>query len=404
MKKLFTLAAASVLAAGALSAQAQVTLDGQLTAAEVTAGNYVLIGKYTNPRGFGNAGLLSLYAASTATKMYVFVGGTVEANGNAFQLFMDLPGVAGVPVGTALPAGSATTSFQNFTAKLDLAADMALALRSEGPANTAYMIEAASYTSATVGSSAKLTTTAGTLAADGTVLPLSATTTTGNYARLAGARVAYRVGPTAGISGNPGNTATTTTTGNPPVTTTTYPATYGGVGSYGWEIEIDRTAAGLTGTPLVSLFVLQNSGDGGYASSDFIPQTSAPLTTNSGNLATGAFDFTALAGRQAATLTLGATGAVLGTKAADAAAVAMTVYPNPASDVANITYNVANRAENVSIELTDLLGRHVQTLANGLHSAGVQTKTVSTATVPAGTYLVRVQVGDKVATSKVVLL
>jgi hypothetical protein len=325
----------------------------------------------------------------------------VEANGNAFQLFLDLPGAAGVPVGTALPAGSATTSFQNFTSKLDLAADLALALRSEGPANTAYLIEGAAYTSATAGSSAKLTTTAGTLAADGTVLTLPATATIGNYARLAGARVAYKVGPTAGISGNPGNTATTSTT-TPPVTT--YPASYGAVGSYGWEIELDRTAAGLTGTPLVSLFVLQNSGDGGYASSDFIPQTSAPLTTNSGNLATGAFDFTTLPGRQAATLTLGATGAVLGTKAADAAAVALSVYPNPASEVATIAYNVAGRAENVNIVLTDLLGREVQTLANGLKSSGAQTQSVSTASVPAGTYLVRVQVGEKVSTSKVVLL
>ena len=389
MKKIFTLAAAGAMALASAHANAQVVVDGQLTAAEVTAGNYVLIGKYTNPRGFGNAGLLSMYAASTATKMYVFVGGTVEANGNAFQLFLDLPGTPGVPVGTALPAGAANTSFQNLTAKLDLAADLALALRSDG---AAYQVEGAAYTSATVGNSAKLTTTAGTLQGDGTALTLPAITTVGNYVRLTGARVAYKVAAMPGISGNPGNT-----------TPNTAPS-YGGVGSFGWEIEIDRTAAGLAGTPQVTLFVLQNGGDGGYISSDFIPQTSAPLTTNSGNLASGAYDFTTLPGRQAATVTLGGTGTVLGTKAADAATVALAVYPNPVSGSTTVAYNVGTRAEQVNLVLTDLLGRPVTVLASGLQAAGLQSQVVSTANVAAGTYLLRVQVGDKVATRKVVLL
>lgn len=401
MKKIFTLATAGVLAVGALNAQAQVTLDGQLTAAEVTAGNYTLIGKYTNPRGFGDAGLLSLYAASTATKLYFFVGGTVENNTNAFQLFMDLPGAAGVPVGTALPAGPATTSFEKFTAKLDLAADMALALRSESKNSATYVIEGVAYTSATSVSAMNLTSTAGTVMNTGTAQTLSAAATVGAFAKLAGTRVAYKVGGAGGIAANPGNTATTA--GTPPVTT--YPASYGGVGSYGWEIEIDRAAAGLTtGTPAVTIFVLQNSGDGGYPSSDFIPQTSAPLTTNNGNLADGAFDFTALPGRQAATITLGANGTVLGTKAADEASVAMGVFPNPANGAATVAYNVGSRAENVNIVLTDLLGRPVRVLASGPESAGVQSKKVSTANVAAGTYLVRVQVGEKVATRKVVLL
>ncbi len=389
MKKRFTLAAAGMLAAASLTAQAQVTVDGQLTAAEVTSGNYVLLGKFTNSRGFGNAGLLSLYAATTSTKMYIFVGGTVEANGNSFQLFLDLPNAAGVPVGTALPAGSAGTSFQGLTAKLDMAADLGLALRFD--AGTNYLLEGVAYPSATTASSATITNTANPLLSNGTALTLPSATTTGNYARLAGARVAYRVGPTAGISGNPGNTSPNTA------------ASYGGVGSYGWEIELDRTTAGLTGTPSVTMFVLQNNNNGSYPSSDFIPQTSAPLTTNSGNLASGSFDFTTLPGRQAATVTLGANG-VLGTKAADAAAIALGIYPNPAQGVATVSYNVGSHAENVNIALTDLLGRQVQVLANGLQAAGVQSKTVSTADVAAGTYLVRVQVGDKVSTSKMVVL
>ena len=396
MKKIFTLAAASVLAAGALNAQAQVTLDGQLTAPEITAGNYVLIGKYTNPRGFGDAGLLSLYAASTPTKVYFFVGGTVEANGNAFQLYLDIPVNTGVPMVTALPAGSSTTSFEKVTAKLDMATDLALALRSDG---AAFQIEGAAYTSPTMGSSKKLTSTGAALAGTGAPQTLDATTTTGaGFALLAGARVAYKNTTDGKVSSNPGNTRLA---GPPP----TFPATYGGVGSFGWEIEVDRVAAGINmGTPAITLFVIQNGGDGGYMSSDFIPQTSAPLTTNNGNLASGAFDFSTLPDRQAATITLSATGVLLSNKAADAAAVALGVYPNPATSEATVAYTVTGRAQNVNIVMTDLLGRHVQTRANGPQSVGVQTERVSTATVPAGTYLVRVQVGDKVATRKVVLL
>jgi hypothetical protein len=158
-----------------------------------------------------------------------------------------------------------------------------------------------------------------------------------------------------------------------------------------------------TGTPALTFFVLQNSGKGDFLSSDYLPQSSTPVTGN-GNVGTAsAADFTAIADRQAATITLGASG-VLGNKAADAAAIAMGVYPNPANGVATVAYNVGSRSEKVNIVLTDLLGRQVQVLSSGTESAGVKTKTVSTADVSAGTYLVRVQVGDKVATRKVVLL
>ena len=156
MKKLFTLAAASALAVASLQAQAQtITVDGVLNAAEISATNYVLVGKFTNSRGFGeNQGLLSLYAASTATKVYFFVGGTVQNNTNAFQLFLDLPTAGGVPAGTALPASAAGTYNADLTAKLELATDLSLSLRSvtnETGTNVAtnFRIEAAKYTNAT---------------------------------------------------------------------------------------------------------------------------------------------------------------------------------------------------------------------------------------------------------------
>lgn len=393
MKKLFTLAAVGAMAAASFQANAQMTVDGILNSTEIgaaTAGKYVLVGKFTNPHGFGDYGFLSLYAANTATKLYFFVAGTVENNPsgskNSFQLFIDRPGVTGASASpTALPAPTAGvgTSFAGMTSKMDLAPDLALAIRGIGTANQ-LQAEAISYASATSATDRVLTST---LADNGTAATVSSTGSAAPFAALANARMAYRASTV--LSTNPGYNATTTA------------ATYGGAGSYGWEIEVDRTAMGLTTNgAVVNVFVLMNNDGGNYLSSDFIPQT----TTPNGNLAGAAsvdFGSAAIAGTQSAAVTVATVTAI---KAADKAAVAMQIYPNPAQGVATVSYNVGSHADNVNIALTDLLGREVQVLANGLQAAGMQSKTVSTANVAAGTYLVRVQVGDKVSTSKMVVL
>ena len=389
MKKLFTLAAAGLLAATGLDAQAQIAVDGVLNAAEISTTNYRLIGKFTNARGFGDYGLLSLYAANTPTKLYFFVAGTVEGNGNALQLFLSLPGVTGASASpTALPTATGSgTSFQNMSAKLDFGPNLALALKGNGTPNN-YQVETINYTSATAATDRILTTTAAPLVGTGAPLTLSSTTTVAPYNRLAGAVMAYRNTTDGKVLTNPGNTA------NP----TTNPA-YGAAGSFGWEIELDRSNMGLlTGTPRLTILALQNNNDGGFLSTDYIPQGPNATAANLGSSP----DFGAIPGRQAADIVLGLTG-VLGNKAADAS-VAMSVYPNPANGVATVEYNVAERAQAVSITLTDLLGRPVRVLESGLRSAGAKTTTVSTADVAAGSYLVRVQVGENVATRKVVLL
>lgn len=418
MKKFFTIATAGALAAASMNAQAQVTVDGQLTATELTAGNYVLLGKSDNftfatgqnqndNRPFGSRGLLGLYVASTATKVYIFLGGTVDPGSNAFQLYLDVPGGTGVPAGTFLPAGMAGTSFEKITRiKLDQTAELALALRGDGtptaPAPQNYRVEAAAFASATAVQSAQLTTATAAIVGDGTALSLSSTATAAPYAGLKDARMAYRNTTDGKIGTNPGNVALYNTTA------------YAGVGSYGWEIELDRASLGATAANSVfRIFALYNNGNGGYASGEFIPKsTSATLpasfpSPNLGGADSGGagndVDFGTIAGTQSASFTLSATG-ILGTKAADAAELALQVYPNPATSVATLEYNVGSRADNVDIMLTDLLGRNVQSLVKGLQPAGKQTASVSTASVAAGTYLVRVQVGDKVSTRKVVLL
>jgi hypothetical protein len=396
MKKLFTLAAAGAMAATALTAQAQITVDGTLNATEIGAANsgrYVRIGQFTNPRGFGDYGLLSLYAANSDSKVYFFVAGTVEnalagptGSRNSFQLYIDVPGVAG---GADILGGTAAsgTSFEKMVALMDFNPDMAIGIRGDGLGTL--NVDGVVYTPVTpttnpvqVRGTDKVL--APLLAVNGTALTVPATATaTAPYTRFAGARVAYRNSPDGKVTTNPGT------------------AGGGAAGSFGWEFELDRAAmgAGTTGTPQLTIFALQNNGDGGYLSSDFIPQASPALTSNSGNAASNP-DFTSIGGTQAAPFTL----SVLGLKQADDQRIAMNVFPNPAAGEATISYQVLSKSQNVNIVLTDLMGRTVRTLRSGSMAAGAQRETVSTQDVAAGTYLVKVQVGDMTATRKVVLL
>ncbi|RZL12327.1 MAG: T9SS type A sorting domain-containing protein [Hymenobacter sp.] len=97
-------------------------------------------------------------------------------------------------------------------------------------------------------------------------------------------------------------------------------------------------------------------------------------------------------GTQSAALTVGAiTGVtVLATTAADAAAVALNVYPNPVADNARVAYTVTEQASPVNIVLTDLLGRTLSVLKNGVKTVGSQSAALNDSALPAGTYLVRV--------------
>ena len=397
MKKILTLIAASSLAMSA-QAQAPVTIDGQITMAEIATGGYTLVGTYTGPRGFSpsatnQAGLLSLYAAADANNIYFFLAGTLQNDAtpatisNSFQILIGRPGVAGVPVGTPLPkpvaatAPAVNTSFQNFAPYLELPGDIGIGIKGNGTA-AQYQVDGVVYTGgATPTANAAVLSGATGVAATGAVAAITAQT--GTLTVFNGTQVAYRTSTS--LNTNPGFA----TNGQTP------PAN-------GLEVAISRASASIPAAGgALRVFALQNNQDGGFVSTDFIPQ-SASNTANAGTNP----DFRTIAGTQAATVNIGAGAGVtvLGTKAADASALAVQVYPNPATSVATLEYNVGSRADNVSIMLTDLMGRNIQSLVNGLQAAGKQSTSVSTASVAAGTYLVRVQVGDKVSTRKVVLL
>lgn len=384
MRKLFTLAVASAMATAALSAQAQVTVDGVLNANELTAGNYVLVGKFTGARGFGDWGLLSLYAATTATKVTFFLGGTVQENGNAFQLFLKTPASAGVPTGTALPFGAAGTSFEKMGAKLDMPTNLAVALRST---TGGFNLEGIAYTNATTAvTTAVLNPTV--ILGTGAVTTITST----SIAALTGARVAYS------------NTTDGKVTSNPGYKTPATDAAYGGAGSYGMEFEIDRAAAGMTGTAALQVFAVQNSGDGGYVSSDYIPQktgalpTGGTFSTTNDNLQANP-DFALVPGTQAATLNLTASGVTLSSKGAqEAAALRFGVYPNPASATA-VHYTVPQGRQDVALSVYDATGRQVRSL----RAAQVGSQSYPLSNLRAGMYVVKLNVGGQQTSGKVVI-
>lgn len=385
MKKQFTLAALGLLASATAYAQAPITVDGKLNTSEVAANGYQLVGRDTGARGFGDAGVLALYAAADANNLYFFLVGTLQSDAtevkNSLQLFIDRPGVDGVPVGTALPlpadpATGPATSFQKMNAKLDLAADLGVGIKGTGAANQVQL-------GAVVYAGSPLTATA--IVASGAT-PLNATTgaaftvpttTTGTFAPFAGAQAAYLT--SANLSSNPGSTSTN------------------GVPANGLEIVVSRSAMGIpTAGGQVRVFALQNNQDGGFISSDYIPQGPADNTNPGQNV-----DFTAIAGTQAATLTLTANGLSVVTSTRDAVATALKfgVYPNPSADVATIDYVVPGQQE-VSLDVFNSLGQRVRTLASG-KQAGPQSYPLDN--LASGAYFVKLRVGAQSTNQRIVV-
>lgn len=384
MKKTFTLALAATLAGTAFNAQAQITLDGVINAAEIgpAAGQYASLGAFTpahvSSAGFGNAGLLRMYGANSATKLYIGLAGTIEAGGNNFQLYLDLPNKSGVPVGTALPSIAGTTTvFGTFAGgsiggtKLELEADAVIATTGR------YDVQAAVYSSATSAVAKSLGDgLSATLTSNGTPSTLPASQTTGLYSLFAGTRVAY-LAPTGDITTNPGNT------------------NGGGAGSYALEYEFNRTSLGLpSGASIVRVMAAYVSGDG-FWSSDVIPE----VTGNGNNNLGFNPDFTALPGTQAAAVNV----VITSSRKADEAVVAMSVFPNPTQGSSTVSYQVQGSAQPVAVRVLDLLGREVRTLLDAKQSPGFHTLPVVTGDLAVGTYLVKVQVGDKLATRRLAI-
>ena len=84
--------------------------------------------------------------------------------------------------------------------------------------------------------------------------------------------------------------------------------------------------------------------------------------------------------------------------------VLKSAYPNPFNPTTTVTYGLPAASE-VRITATDLLGRQVATLVAGdMMSAGYYTVQLNADGLASGTYLIRMEAGDFVATQQVVLL
>jgi Secretion system C-terminal sorting domain len=363
MKKLLTLGALGLMSASTALAQAP-TLDGHITAAEIGTGpgQYQSIGQFTNPRGFGDWGLKQAFVAEDANYLYVAINGTVEGNGNSFQIYFDVPNFQGAPACSPLtPAPSASgdpTSFASMGGTLDMETDAGVAYRVN--AGTP-QFELCDYRVATPAS-----VILGTMTSDGTPSTFL----------MGAAKAAYKDSPTSNILSNTDE---------------------------GLEFAVLKAAYQMTAGTAVKLFVLMNNGDGGFASTDFIPQDPT-MPTTAVNLGTG-FDMCLdFPGNQYATYVIGQ--GVVGLKKLNADAINFSVAPNPiAGGTANVSFSVpGGKAEQGSVIVTDMMGRTVATLANGTIAAGKQQFNLNTANLASGQYIVKLVLGDKVATRKVSVL
>jgi hypothetical protein len=84
------------------------------------------------------------------------------------------------------------------------------------------------------------------------------------------------------------------------------------------------------------------------------------------------------------------------------AQVALNVYPNPATDNANVSFNL-NAASDVAVSVVDLSGKVVATSAVANATAGAHTIAINTAALAAGVYTVNFTANNTIVTKRFVI-
>ncbi len=87
-------------------------------------------------------------------------------------------------------------------------------------------------------------------------------------------------------------------------------------------------------------------------------------------------------------------------KDAFANTVRLVTYPNPATTAINVLYRIDNQSK-ININLTNIEGKIVSKLFDG-EGVGEMNHTFDVSGLSAGTYLMQVRIGDKIATEKFV--
>ncbi len=80
------------------------------------------------------------------------------------------------------------------------------------------------------------------------------------------------------------------------------------------------------------------------------------------------------------------------------------VYPNPVSDLLNLTYSVSKDA-NITIKIMDVLGNEIATLLSAIVAAGEQTNSFNIASrLNSGLYFIRFYVGNETVIKRISVL
>ena len=90
-------------------------------------------------------------------------------------------------------------------------------------------------------------------------------------------------------------------------------------------------------------------------------------------------------------------------ESAEAPALALTAFPNPASSQATVAFTLPEAAD-VRVEVVDALGRRVAVLAEGVRAAGRHEAAFDGSGLPAGLYVVRLSAGGQSLTQSITVV
>jgi len=363
MKKIFILSTLAALTAASLSAQAQITVDGTLSPAEVGTGTgkYQLVGTYTGAHSVADRGLKALYMGTSATNLNVMVVCSPEQGNGTYAhvlLYLGVPNKTGIAAGMALPGISGNTPLiQKPTLDLPITTYVfRITLSPIDQQPGAMYLSRVDYSVATpseinMGSAGKN----GAVASDAK--------------DPANAQSAYQTST---------SVAANTTTG--------------------WEFSIPLSAIGgaAAGSQLNAMVGYVRDTDKGFYS-DVLPQV-ANQTTDLGKDP----NFTTIPGKQYYTYQVG-TG-VLAARAASAT-LAARAYPNPLATDSRLAYTVADAAQPVTVTAYNSLGQPALTLLDGAtQPAGDHLLALAPLQrLAAGVYLLQVRAGNQLSTQRVVV-
>ena len=369
MKKRFTLSAFAALALGSFGAQAQFTVDGTLSPAEVGTGvgKYQLLGTYTNTHSVADRGLKALYMGTTATTVnFMVVASPEESSYSALVLYLDMPNKTGIAAGTQLPGGDDTSSQLRSKPTLDMPVDYAFRLTAS-PLNGTDLNSYHSKLDYTVAPNA---------AGRNKDLYLGSTNKTGTaftvndpVSGVVGAQISFRGSATGSVAAN-------TTTG--------------------WEFEYPLSVLGGAAINNLMRVMAAYVNDNGDFTTDVLPQIAGRTTA----LGTDP-NFTTIAGNQSYTYRVGS--GPLATQAATAALKA-AAYPNPVAAASRLAYTVPGAAQPVAVDVYNSLGQKALSLLDATQSAGSHEVALAPLQqLAAGYYLVTLRVGSRLSTHRVVV-